>query len=73
MPNWPLVHRKLGRKNVTLDLLWNEYKPQEPEGSGYSYSYSWFLQALRALGGVVTGDASSDSRARREAVHRLLG
>jgi transposase len=40
LPNWPLVHRELGRKGVTLDLLWNEYKAQEPEG----YGYSWFCK-----------------------------
>jgi len=40
MPNWPLVHRELGRKGVTLDLLWNEYRAQEPEG----YGYSWFCK-----------------------------
>ena len=32
LPNWALVHRELGRRGVTLDLLWNEYKAQEPEG-----------------------------------------
>lgn len=40
MPNWAQVHRELGRKHVTLDLLWNEYKLQEPEG----YGYSWFCR-----------------------------
>jgi len=40
MPNWPQIHRELGRKHVTLDLLWNEYKLQEPEG----YGYSWFCK-----------------------------
>jgi hypothetical protein len=39
MPNWPQVHRELGRKHLTLDLLWNEYKLQEPDG----YGYSWLL------------------------------
>jgi transposase len=24
-PDWPTVHRELGKKGVTLDLLWNEY------------------------------------------------
>lgn len=24
LPDWPLVHRELGRKGVTLDLLWQE-------------------------------------------------
>jgi transposase len=32
------LDRELGRKNITLDLLWNEYKAQEPDG----YGYSWF-------------------------------
>jgi transposase len=40
MPNWPQVHRELSKKNVTLDLLWSEYKAQEPEG----YGYSWFCK-----------------------------
>lgn len=40
LPNWALVHRELGRRGVTLDLLWNEYKAQEPEG----YGYSWFCK-----------------------------
>jgi transposase len=40
MPNWAAVNRDLGRKGVTLDLLWNEYKAQEPEG----YGYSWFCK-----------------------------
>lgn len=39
-PDWAQVHRELGRKHVTLDLLWNEYKLQEPEG----YGYSWFCK-----------------------------
>jgi hypothetical protein len=41
LPDWPKVHRELGRKGVTLDLLWNEYKAQEPDG----YGYNWFCSA----------------------------
>lgn len=40
LPNWSMVHRELGRKHVTLDLLWNEYRQQEPDGFGYS----WFCK-----------------------------
>ena len=29
-PDWPTVHRELAHKGVTLDLLWNDYKAQEP-------------------------------------------
>jgi transposase len=41
MPDWPTVHREIGRKGVTLDLLWQEYKAQHPDGCGYS----WFSEA----------------------------
>ena len=40
VPDWPLVHRELAKKGVTLDLLWNEYRAQEAEG----YGYSWFCK-----------------------------
>jgi transposase len=43
MPDWPAVHRELGRKGVTLDLLWQEYKAQHPDG----YGYSWFCRAYQ--------------------------
>ncbi|NRO99750.1 IS21 family transposase, partial [Paraburkholderia sp. NMBU_R16] len=39
-PDWPTVHRELGKKGVTLDLLGNEYKAQQPQG----YGYSWFCE-----------------------------
>ncbi len=31
-PDWPSVRRELSRKGVTLDLLWNEYKAEHPDG-----------------------------------------
>ena len=37
-PDWPSLHDELvTRKNLTLMLLWQEYKEREP--SGYQYSY----------------------------------
>jgi transposase len=47
IPDWPLVHRELRRKGVTLQLLWMEYKEREPDGFGYS----WFCQTYRAWAG----------------------
>jgi transposase len=35
-PDWPVIHRELRRKDVTLALLWEEYRAAEPEGYGYS-------------------------------------
>jgi transposase len=43
LPDWPLVHRELRRKGVTLALLWMEYKERHPDG----YQHSWFCAAYR--------------------------
>jgi transposase len=36
LPDWPYIHKELGRKSVTLRLLWQEYRQTQPEGYGYS-------------------------------------
>lgn len=36
-PDWQYIHDELKRPNVTLALLWEEYK--EVDGQGYQYSY----------------------------------
>lgn len=36
LPDWSRVHRELGRKRVTLRLLWEEYHREHPEGYRYS-------------------------------------
>lgn len=44
LPDFHEVHKELqSRKSVTLDLLWQEYKEQHPDG----YQYSWFCQRYR--------------------------
>jgi transposase len=44
-PDWAVVHRELRRPNVTLALLWEEYRtgPGTPDGFGYS----WFCDLYR--------------------------
>lgn len=43
-PDFHEVHKELqSRKNVTLNLLWQEYKEQHPDG----YQYSWFCHSYR--------------------------
>src|ERR1700712_4006869 len=41
VPDWALVHRELRRPNMTLALLWEEYRG----GSGGlgGFGYSWFF------------------------------
>jgi transposase len=43
LPNWAEVHRELKRPGVTLELLWQEYREQYPDG----YSYSRFCDLFR--------------------------
>lgn len=59
VPDWPLVHRELKRKSVTLQLLWDEYKEANPEG----YQYSWFCEHYRAWQGKVDVVMRQDHRA----------
>jgi len=35
-PDWSLIHTELRKKNVTLRLLWVEYREAQPDGYGYS-------------------------------------
>lgn len=35
-PDWVTVHRELRRPGVTLMLLWEEYRREQPDGYGYS-------------------------------------
>jgi len=36
MPNWETVHLELARQGVTLQLLWQEYRDEHPDGYGYT-------------------------------------
>ena len=36
MPDWNHVHAELRRRGVTLLLLWEEYRAEQPDGYGYS-------------------------------------
>ena len=42
-PDWATIHRELKRKHVTLQILWDEYIEQNPDG----YRYSRFCELYR--------------------------
>jgi len=49
-PDWAALHRERKKaKNVTLQLLWEEYKAIHPAG----YEYSWFCNGYRAWAKTV--------------------
>lgn len=43
LPDWSKLHKELGRKGVTLKLLWQEYIKDNPNG----YKYSRFCDLYR--------------------------
>ena len=47
LPDWGWVHRELRRPDVTLALLWEEYRAGAADG----FSYSWFCDLYRAWAG----------------------
>ena len=49
LPDWPYIHKELGRKSVTLLLLWQEYRQTQPEG----YGYSRFCQLYQRWAGTL--------------------
>jgi transposase len=42
-PDCPQIHKEPKSPNVTLQLLWEEYKQAHPDG----YNYSWYCQLYR--------------------------
>ena len=49
-PDWVNVHQEMRKKSVTLDLLWQEYKAEHPDG----YRYSWFCEHYRQWAGKLS-------------------
>jgi hypothetical protein len=49
-PDWPALHLELSRPNVTLSLLWEEYRAANPSG----YGYSRFCELYRAWKGKLS-------------------
>ena len=48
-PQWHLLQKEMQRKGVTLALLWDEYKENEPDG----YMYSQFAKLYRDFVGRI--------------------
>jgi transposase len=49
LPSWPEIHQELQHKGVTLFLLWEEYRQNNPEG----FQYSWFCQHYNQWAGKL--------------------
>jgi transposase len=49
LPDWEEVHRELKKRNVTLRLLWTEYREIHLEGYGYSQYCDLYRRYARKL------------------------
>jgi len=59
IPDWSHIHRELKHPGVTLFLLWQEYRQNNPDG----YQYSWFCEHYRAWQGKLDVVMRQDHRA----------
>lgn len=60
LPDFAEIHEEMQkRRGVTLNLLWQEYKEQHPDG----YQYSWFCQSYRQWSGRLDVTMRHDHRA----------
>ena len=49
-PDWSQIHQELQRRSMTLQLVWEEYRAQQPDG----YGYSRFCELYSAWKGTVS-------------------
>ena len=49
LPDWEQVHQELKKRNVTLRLLWTEYREDHPDGYGYSQYCDLYRRYARKL------------------------
>ncbi len=69
-PDWPAVHRALRRKNVTLSLVWEEYRAVHPDDG---YGYSRFCELYRRWEGRLSPTMRQPSTGRRLRSNRREG
>lgn len=53
LPPWPHVHAELRRKGVTLALLWQEYRTEQPAGLQYSQFCARYRDWARGVDPVM--------------------
>ena len=53
LPDWAQLRQELGRKGVTLQLLWQEYRREHPDGYGRSRFCELYQQWAGALDPVL--------------------
>ena len=52
-PDWHRVHAELRRRGVTLLLLWEEYRAEQPDGYGYSRFCGLYIEWRRGVSATM--------------------
>jgi transposase len=53
LPDWTEVHKELGRRSVTLRLLWQEYRQRVPNGYAYTQYCEYYHRWAETLDPVM--------------------
>jgi transposase len=53
LPDWTEIHKELGRRSVTLRLLWQEYRERFPNGYGYTQFCEYYHRWTETLDPVM--------------------
>jgi transposase len=53
LPDWSEVHKELGRRSVTLRLLWKEYRDRFPNGYSYTQYCEYYHRWAQTLDPVM--------------------
>jgi transposase len=53
LPDWAQIHKELGRRSVTLRLLWQEYRERFPNGYGYTQFCEYYHRWAETLDPVM--------------------
>ncbi|MHC1762693.1 MAG: IS21 family transposase [Verrucomicrobiia bacterium] len=53
LPDWAEIHKELGRRSVTLRLLWQEYRERFPNGYGYTQFCEYYHRWAETLDPVM--------------------
>jgi transposase len=53
LPDWAEIHKELGRRSVTLRLLWQEYRERFPDGYGYTQFCEYYHRWTETLDPVM--------------------
>jgi transposase len=53
LPDWAYIHKELGRRSVTLRLLWQEYRERFPEGYAYTQFCEYYHRWAETLDPVM--------------------